>query len=462
MEPRVGNKFRLGRKIGSGSFGEIYLGANIQTNEEVAIKLESVKTKHPQLLYESKLYKILQGGTEIPNVRWFGVEGHYNVLVMGLLGPSLEDLFNFCSRKLSLKTVLLLADQMVGFPVFCRYFSNLHLLISFLNFKLLLKIILEFCGVSQNFTCFRENKSLTGTARYASMNTHLGIEQSRRDDLESLGYVLMYFLRGSRPWQGLKAGTKKQKYEKISEKKVSTSIESLCCGYPSEFASYFLYCRSLRFDDKPDYAYLKRLFCDLFIREGLQFDYVFDWTILKYQQSQIAKPPASQHLLGPAAGPSSGMPQAVVNADRQTGGEDRRHTGWSSADPTQRRNSGPIANDVILSRQKGPFTNNSTGSKDVMLSSSNFLWSSGSTRRGAVSSSRDAVVGNETEPPHPLTRDATQGALRKISGAQRSSPIMPSEHNRTSSARNTSNMKNFESTLRGIESLNFNDGRVQY
>ncbi|CAM8986330.1 unnamed protein product [Rhodiola kirilowii] len=95
MEPRVGNRFRLGRKLGSGSFGEIYLGTNIQTNEEVAMKLESVKTKNPQLHYESKLYKILQGGAGIPYTKWFGVEGDYTVLVMDLLGPSLEDLFNF-------------------------------------------------------------------------------------------------------------------------------------------------------------------------------------------------------------------------------------------------------------------------------------------------------------------------------------------------------------------------------
>ncbi|KAL6005922.1 Casein kinase 1-like protein 2 [Asimina triloba] len=237
MEPRVGNKFRLGRKIGSGSFGEIYLGP-----------LAAVISGGFDFW---ALFPPERGKSGIPYVRWFGVEGDYNVLVMDLLGPSLEDLFNFCSRKLSLKTVLMLADQMYH----------------------------------------RENKNLTGTARYASMNTHLGIEQSRRDDLESLGYVLMYFLRGSLPWQGLKAGTKKQKYEKISEKKVSTSIEALCRGYPTEFASYFHYCRSLRFDDKPDYAYLKRLFRDLFIREGFQFDYVFDWTILKYQQSQIASAP---------------------------------------------------------------------------------------------------------------------------------------------------------------------------
>ena len=115
---------------------------------------------------------------------------------------------------------------------------------------------------------YRENKNLTGTARYASINTHLGIEQSRRDDIESLGYVLLYFLRGSLPWQGLKAATKKQKYEKISEKKMSTPIESLCRGFPIEFNTYFQYCRSLRFDDKPDYSYLRKLFRDLFCRES--------------------------------------------------------------------------------------------------------------------------------------------------------------------------------------------------
>ncbi|KAL8458597.1 hypothetical protein ACS0TY_036204 [Phlomoides rotata] len=305
MEPRVGNKFRLGRKIGSGSFGEIYLGTNIQTNEEVAIKLENIKTKHPQLLYESKLYKLLQGGNGIPNVKWFGVEGDYNVLVMDLLGPSLEDLFNFCSRKLSLKTVLMLADQMINRVEFIHSKSFLHRDIKPDNFLMGLgrranQVYAIDFGLAKKYRDssthqhipYRENKNLTGTARYASMNTHLGIEQSRRDDLEALGYVLMYFLRGSLPWQGLKAGTKKQKYDKISEKKVSTSIESLCRGYPTEFASFFHYCRSLKFDDKPDYAYLKRIFRDLYIREGFQLDYVFDWTILKYQQGQLSGPPS--------------------------------------------------------------------------------------------------------------------------------------------------------------------------
>ena len=110
----VGGKYRLVRKIGSGSFGDIYLGINITNGEEVAVKLESIKARHPQLLYESKLYKILQGGVGIPHIRWYGPERDYNVLVMDLLGPSLEDLFNFCSRRFTMKTVLMLADQMIG------------------------------------------------------------------------------------------------------------------------------------------------------------------------------------------------------------------------------------------------------------------------------------------------------------------------------------------------------------
>lgn len=138
---------------------------------------------------------------------------------------------------------------------------------------------------------YRDGKNLTGTARYASVNTHLGIgnspfaqpraEQSRRDDLESLGFVLMYFCRGSLPWQGLPAKTKKEKYEKIRDKKLSTSIEALTKGYPEEFAIYMNYCRSLKFEEKPDIGYLRKLFKDLFYRMGYEYDFVFDWMVKK-------------------------------------------------------------------------------------------------------------------------------------------------------------------------------------
>src|SRR5947199_2566253 len=154
---------------------------------------------------------------------------------------------------------------------------------------------------------YRENKNLTGTARYASINTHLGVgmlelprhinnnslsnlkpEQSRRDDMESLGYVMLYFCRGSLPWQGLKAATKKQKYDRIMEKKMTTPTQVLCRGFPNEFAIYLNYTRSLRFDDKPDYSYLRKIFRDLFVRESFQYDYVFDWTVYKYQKNAQA------------------------------------------------------------------------------------------------------------------------------------------------------------------------------
>lgn len=395
MDLRVGNKYRIGRKIGSGSFGDIYLGTNIISGEEIAIKLESVKAKHPQLEYEARVYKSLAGGVGIPFVRWFGTECDYNAMVLDLLGPSLEDLFNFCNRKFSLKTVLLLADQLISRIEYIHAKSFIHRDIKPDNFLMGIGKrgnqvnVIDF-GLAKKYRDpkthfhipYRENKNLTGTARYASINTHLGVEQSRRDDMESLGYVMLYFCRGSLPWQGLKAATKKQKYDRIMEKKMTTPTEVLCRGFPNEFAIYLNYTRSLRFDDKPDYSYLRKIFRDLFVREGFQYDYVFDWTVYKYQKNAQA--------IAHAAGQQGQVPQQhqqqdegdekdpVKQGQRGTRGHNVANTGAATAGQitqqsgvTGKQGAVPVNRRKVNERPGMPAE--STGAMDARMTSDRML-----------------------------------------------------------------------------------------
>ncbi|XBW34804.1 hypothetical protein QEN19_000370 [Hanseniaspora menglaensis] len=342
MDLRVGKKFRLGKKIGSGSFGDIYHGSNLISGEEVAIKLENIESKHPQLEYESRVYKYLSGGIGIPFMRWYGREGDYNCMVIDLLGPSLEDLFNYCLRQFSLKTCIMLAIQMISRIQYIHSRSFIHRDIKPDNFLLgngrrastihvidfgLSKKYREFH--THNHIPYRENKNLTGTARYASLNTHLGIEQSRRDDLESLGYVLIYFAKGSLPWQGLKADTKRQRYDRIMQKKMEINMETLCNGLPEEFCEYMKYCRNLKFDEKPDYTYLERLFKELAVKLEYHNDHLFDWTLLRYtktileQQQQQEDHKQQQQVGGPkeeiAENDDQIAPRAAVIANTVNG-----------------------------------------------------------------------------------------------------------------------------------------------
>ncbi|XP_061367478.1 casein kinase 1-like protein 6 isoform X2 [Gastrolobium bilobum] len=448
MDHVIGGKFKLGRKIGSGSFGELYLAVNVQTGEEVAVKLEPVKTRHPQLHYESKLYMLLQGGTGIPHLKWFGVEGDYNVMVIDLLGPSLEDLFNYCNRKFTLKSVLMLADQLINRVEYMHSRGFLHRDIKPDNFLMGLgrkanQVYIIDYGLGKKYRDlqthrhipYRENKNLTGTARYASVNTHLGIEQSRRDDLESLGYVLMYFLRGSLPWQGLKAGTKKQKYDKISETKVSTRIEVLCKSYPPEFVSYFHYCRSLRFEDKPDYSYLKRLFRDLFIREGYQFDYVFDWTILKYPQ--IGGNSRGRHDTGKAAMYGA---TPLHRPEKVSVGKEIREKFSGAVEAFSRRNpasSSPRADHVRQRTYEDVAVHN-----DLVIYSSSRYGSS--SRRAMVSSNKQISSGDYTG------RLTSNGG--RTPGPHRVQPVY--ETKQATFMRSGSTRGNRDDPLRSFELLN--------
>ena len=209
---------------------------------------------------------------------------------MELLGKSLEDIFQAQQKKFTVKTVAMIGIQMLDRLEFIHSKNIIHRDIKPDNFVLGLDnkshiiYILDF-GLSKKFRSsrthqhikFSVNKKLTGTARYASINALKGCEQSRRDDLEAIGYVLLYFLRGSLPWQGLHVNKGEDRYKKILQKKKGTSAEDLCKGFPNEFVEYINYTRNLEFEADPDYKFLRGLLTTVLEKQNSQFDFYYDW-----------------------------------------------------------------------------------------------------------------------------------------------------------------------------------------
>ena len=213
---------------------------------------------------------------------------------MELLGPSLDELLCFCGGKFKLRTTLMIADQVLTRLEFIHACRFIHRDIKPDNLAIGLEnrsnIIYMFdFGLAKQYKNpkthkhipYKDNKQLTGTVRYASLNTHLGIEQSRRDDMESLGFVLIYMTSGCLPWQKIPGKTTKEKHQGTLKKMLSTSVESLCKGLPAEFLKYFQHIRGLKFEQKPDYKYLRQIFNDLFYSVECNSEAIFDWT-LKY------------------------------------------------------------------------------------------------------------------------------------------------------------------------------------
>lgn len=231
-------------------------------------------------LFATQIYRIICGGVGIPNVYTYGTTLGYDYLVMELLGPSLEKLFNFCRRKFSIKTVLMLGLQMIDRIEYVHQMSHLHrdlkpdnfVINSQNGFEIYLidfGLARRYCQLNMSNNIVEHIKrikmqSFTGTARYASIGAQQQFTTSRRDDLESLGYILVYFLKGRLPWQhvprpnGAPNGiTAKQRKERILEIKLSTKTKELCDGLPTEFESFIIYCRGLKFEDQPNYAQLR-------------------------------------------------------------------------------------------------------------------------------------------------------------------------------------------------------------
>eukprot|EP01083_Nonionella_stella_P064640 168704_1 len=357
----VGCKYVIQAKIGCGSFGEIYSAYDKDTGDKYAAKAERIEAKHPQLKFEKKVYDALPPSVGIPRIYWSGISGKCNVMIMELLGDSLEILFTACSRKFSLKTVLLIGMQLLDRIQHLHDNDFVHRDIKPDNFliglgrtvKTLYMIDMGLCKQYRSPTIphipYRTNKRLTGTPRYASIQTHKGVEQSRRDDLESLGYMLIYFCKGKLPWMGLKAKTKQEKYDSIGYRKKEISLDDLCLDLPEEFMLYLKHCRNLEFTQTPDYDYLRLLFEKLFKRRGFKNDGKFDWESFANQKipsssswhtpsTPAVSIPVGQRVVTPVG--SSGLPpMATKNYVRRTAvqpPQSRVRRGYSSSARTPR------------------------------------------------------------------------------------------------------------------------------
>ncbi|KAI5891655.1 kinase-like protein [Schizophyllum commune H4-8] len=303
---QVGGRYSLQEEIAMGGCGTVFLGVHTVAGKEVAIKLEPAVAKHSPLKQESKIYKTLMGGPGVPWIMYSGKQGDYNVLVIDLLGPSLEDLFKMCNRHFSLKTVLLLTDQLLSRIEFIHSHHFVHRDVKPANFVMgtgkasHLVNVIDF-GLAKKYrdprTCAhipykQDDVHGVGTSLFAAINTHFGVEASRRDDLESLAYMLIYFLRGSLPWRKIRPPPEAppghpdpSHYDPVTATWNATRDAKLAAeplltaGLPPEFDVLFRYARGLEFDDLPDYAGLRSLFRGLASRAGIEYDGVFDWTV---------------------------------------------------------------------------------------------------------------------------------------------------------------------------------------
>ena len=292
-------KFKILKKIGQGSFGRIYKVQDPNTKKEYAMKLESFDVRVPQLLFESRMYNLLHGGPGIPQIWAQGSNRNGNYIVIDLLGKSLEALLSICKRRFSLKTVLMLADQMIDSIEYFHKHDYIHRDVKPDNFVVGIgpnkgKIFIIDYGLAKRYRDsqthehlpYRDGLSLSGTARYASIPALSGVEQSRRDDMEGLAYVLIYLLKGSLPWQGIDASDKHVKHKRICSCKQKYSPEELCKNLPQEFAIFLKSVRELGYYDEPDYDKYRSMFRNLFNRKGYRIDYCYDWDEIAYLDTE--------------------------------------------------------------------------------------------------------------------------------------------------------------------------------
>ena len=282
------NKYKIIKRLGRGSFGNIFLVE--YQNKLYAMKLEN--TKKGYYILDKEVYLMIHlYGPRIPYVKSFGQCGYYNVLVMELLGKSLEDIKSILpSKKMTIPCICKLSYQMLQILEHIHRKSFLHRDVKPENFimgigpnnKFLYMIDFGFAKTYRDPTTLahyplKKNDGITGTARYASINTLRGFTQSRKDDLESLAYVIIYLSKGTLPWANITSDNKDELYNRITKVKFETTVENLCSGLPQQFLDFVRYIRGMTFEQEPDYKYLRNLFLIALQNTGGKMDFCYDW-----------------------------------------------------------------------------------------------------------------------------------------------------------------------------------------
>lgn len=282
------NKYKIIKRLGRGSFGNIFLVE--YQNKLYAMKLEN--TKKGYYILDKEVYLMIHlYGPRIPYVKSFGQCGYYNVLVMELLGKSLEDIKSILpSKKMTIPCICKLSYQMLQILEHIHKRSFIHRDVKPENFimglgpnnKFLYMIDFGFAKTFRDPTTLahypmKKNNGITGTARYASINTLRGFTQSRKDDLESLAYVIIYLSKGTLPWANITSDNKDELYNLITKVKFETTVENLCSGLPQQFLDFVRYIRGMTFEQEPDYKYLRNLFLIALQNTGGKMDFCYDW-----------------------------------------------------------------------------------------------------------------------------------------------------------------------------------------
>ncbi|KAK0258867.1 casein kinase I [Friedmanniomyces endolithicus] len=267
-------------------------------DKELALKLEHHSVDPSFLEDEARRYEAFQDATGFPDVYWFGRHDDFRVMAFELLGPSLEDLFAYCGHRFTLKTTLMIADQILARLEQLHSHATIHRDIKPANFLLgcgtngNVIYVTDF-GLADDCTASRAQATedspsrshLVGTARFASIRGHRGQVQSPRDDLESLGYMLVFFCLGKLPWQSLPAHNRGERNRAIMEKKIATTAEQLCEELPGELAQYMQQVRKIPEGGRPHYGWFRQKFRRLAEREGVKYDNVYDWTIRRFSET---------------------------------------------------------------------------------------------------------------------------------------------------------------------------------